>query len=30
LNTVTPKLEKCPTQFRESISPEERLALCLR
>jgi hypothetical protein len=27
---VVPKLEKCSTQFRESISPEERLADYLR
>jgi hypothetical protein len=30
LNMVARKLEKCSTQFRESISPEERLAVCLR
>jgi hypothetical protein len=30
LNMVAPKLEKCSTQFRESISPQERLAVCLR
>jgi hypothetical protein len=30
LNMIAPKLRKCSTQFRESISPEERPAVCLR
>jgi hypothetical protein len=30
LNMVAPKLEKCSTQIRASISPEEILAVCLR
>ncbi|CAL9687450.1 unnamed protein product [Knipowitschia caucasica] len=30
LNMVTPKIEKIHTNMREPISPEERLAICLR